>query len=1411
MFSSRSIPGSGFLALAWSMLSAAWLGALEFPPEFGHKTPTNRVEAQYKPVHEEDFGSGDAFVPEDGVLVADGPFTGRALYLPGREQPYVVEVPPGVMEPGHAYLVQFSYAFQGEPEPDQAILVGLAWDGYHPPEDALSGPRANLWPLRGTHQHAWLVDGDSTGLRLVFEIRAHGAFIDDLHILRLDTRTRPARPRLHRIGFPRLANFHATATSTSAFFNEVPHSEVVEALALHDLVNGLTLDPYGWNIDYFRLKERNPDILLLPYFNAFSAAFDPGGGAVGSSAAGLINRFNEGLQPDWFMVDEDGERLSALAFPSTFQMDHTSHGIAVEGTTYLDYVSRFLANSVMGSGLWDGIHFDQAEWHVNPLLGNPDPFLNKEFFVPPIDFDRDGVAEEKAEIFAEWEAAFRRYFERMSDELGPDTLLLGNAGETPGARTYLERLHGFQFEFFSPYLRLENGDWDTAGASHWHRYLELSRSASRWLRAPQVLATQMTGYGLGTPNGRVTRYNGLEDREPVLEERDFRRMRFGLTGCLMNNGFFGYDFVDNSTAPTAWFDEYAVDLASGRPAKSLAGRGYLGQPLGEAEELPHEQELVLKVSFDTALAGYSAQGLDFSPQVLLSTDPELAFPGEPTGVVHYEPAAGESIEGRVLFGTDAARLPLEAGATYQAYLDFELLDYRPRNFEKILSLGFLDPDDPASLTRFNTATYWDRDAEIGHRGTLRASFRMPNDRHILIGSLSDAASLLIDNLQLVKSTGGVFRRDFENGIVLVNPTPEECSLSQAAIEGALGRTGIRRIDGGQVPAWNDGSPVFDGLTIPSGDGIVLLADHLKAPAPSRPEGIAVTVDGDRASLSWDEAQGTVAGYLVRHGLAGGLADRHEGVGLATECVVAGLEPGRSHFFQIAAFDFLGGISPFSEPVFATRPGTAPFPRTVRNRPLFEAGGAFLLKGLMLDPLHEFVVRVNGQSTPASLLADGSVYVQAPANLSGGEAVVEVIVDGVRTPAIRLPVRAGEVTGFRIEATATGSLGLRWNGEVGTSYEIERSFDLAEWQPVGETTALWPAHQVALSNAASGDSAFFRVRPLPPDSAVEEAARPFRMASPVSPAIEVQDPADLAVLRLDRGVPWTIARNSSDPLDYPAALRSLWDELEAAIAPQQKRYVITSPAGAEGLAPEWDGETTQAPVAPWNGLAFDHPDVVTAYTNHLRAIVRRFEPDYLCVGFEANALLPQMPHRWTNYAQLHRTVSAALIDEFPDLRIVVSIQNEHLTGRHPAARRFLEAFDLEASVLSDVVHELAEHGDLLAIRTIPGLGNGIDVDRAVAIARTAGIVPAFGELALNSAPETLSLASGEVAIDGSPELQAERLERAFQVARRERFAFVAGAARDDAGSFGWRTPTGVPKQAFAVWERQHFLPFSGSDY
>jgi hypothetical protein len=93
--------------------------------------------------------------------------------------------------------------------------------------------------------------------------------------------------------------------------------------------------------------------------------------------------------------------------------------------------------------------------------------------------------------------------------------------------------------------------------------------------------------------------------------------------------------------------------------------------------------------------------------------------------------------------------------------------------------------------------------------------------------IPDAGAMSVKNLRVTSAHAALFRRDFQNGFVLVNASKEPCALAPADLRGVLARTGIAKIAGRLDPAVNDGKPIYGALTIPAADAIVLRSDHLE--------------------------------------------------------------------------------------------------------------------------------------------------------------------------------------------------------------------------------------------------------------------------------------------------------------------------------------------------------------------------------------------------------------------------------------------------------------------------------------------------------------------------------------------------------------------------------------------------------
>jgi len=96
----------------------------------------------------------------------------------------------------------------------------------------------------------------------------------------------------------------------------------------------------------------------------------------------------------------------------------------------------------------------------------------------------------------------------------------------------------------------------------------------------------------------------------------------------------------------------------------------------------------------------------------------------------------------------------------------------------------------------------------------------------LLFQLVGGGKIAIDNIRVTRGGAGPWRRDFENGFMLVNPLNKPYTFTLDELRGEFERTGIKRILGTQAPEVNSGQPVVESLTIGPFDAIILLADHI---------------------------------------------------------------------------------------------------------------------------------------------------------------------------------------------------------------------------------------------------------------------------------------------------------------------------------------------------------------------------------------------------------------------------------------------------------------------------------------------------------------------------------------------------------------------------------------------------------
>lgn len=980
-----------------SALAAAAAVALSALIGSTHVSASNR-QATATEVYRIDFEAGldsvfvlggNATLTADTSEVLEG---AQSLKLSGPGAAIVLRPDVIRLQPSKIYIVEYRYRALAS-DMQWALGVGFSLTG----PDGLS----HYVPLRGPVASPGSEGSDSRSARaggvndaFVFHTWNGAVVIDDVRILRHDVEAGAPGPAKMNVGFPRLANYALLAPDTIALINSGSQAEVEQIAARYDLMMGTSFDhTLGAASWVRRLRSMNPALRILPYKQAFMAQFEGG-----IESSGLVAAFNGGLDPSWFMRSPTGDLLSEPAFPQNVQLNHTPFSQEVNGQSVNSYTADFLADNVLTSGLWSGIHFDQPEWYINPLLGDPPP---------AIDLDGDGVAEPLATVQHAWALGFYDYFVQMARRLPADTLLYGNAGHIPGNPMALPMLNGWQGEVISPYPIAPGGDWITDAPSQWYRLLDNYRLATTHARAPQMVSLQFTGRELGTQTGGVTP-NGYPQRTAAIEWRDYQRMRLGLTTALLGNGFFEYDLVDNTTLPQ-WFDEYAVD-ANGVATTALSGKGYLGQPLGEAAELAYDSSVVFELDFESAEI---PAGVAIGPGTI-SSNPAEVISGGGSLVVAQTVISDNSW----LFESS---VPLTPGRTYQLFVDYKIIDYRPTTYAGLLGVGFRDafggmpPERSGSLFLPDTGG-------PGQQGTLRAAVKVWNADTPVVGGLTDTGTVAIDNVRLVEGTGGVWRRDFENGIVLVNPTPEPQYVSQSELAGPRNRTAIRRIAGSQVPAWNDGTAVTTGVWLSPGDGIVLLANPIARPAPSQVAAVQATTTDSTATVVFPSVPEYVAGYIVRYGESPDHLTRSAAAGPAGWVQLHGLVPGTRYYARVTAHDFLGHEGPPRDFTVVTT-GSAPLRPAFALAPETSSLAAGALASLIGDRLSNATsseagpgfpltaggttVLVNGVAAALVSVAPDRVTFIVPWEIVGDQAVVAVTREGLAAPERYVPVATAQ--------------------------------------------------------------------------------------------------------------------------------------------------------------------------------------------------------------------------------------------------------------------------------------------------------------------------------------------------------------------------------------------------------------------
>lgn len=429
---------------------------------------------------------------------------------------------------------------------------------------------------------------------------------------------------------------------------------------------------------------------------------------------------------------------------------------------------------VVRNGNWDGVFLDA---YCDGILWAQAP-------AESIDFARAGYASAAA-FDAGWRAGSDTLAARLRQLSGPAPSLVGNCG------------YGTKYAWFNGWMR-ENFPFQGGGT--W--YSNMLNATGGYLKDDENFRAPTNNFifsGAGYPG------------TPYVPE-NLRQLRYGLGSATLGEGYGVFGFIGRVTNDYPywdwWFDEYAVDLATGRSSDLQQHTGWLGQPLGRQYQMiwvGSAPDAVTNPDVETDLAGWTSY---FAVAGGMTRDATTA--GRGSASIRVSVATPASVDWHANIASSGT-IPMFQGATYSATF-----------WAKASSLRTIpvvaNETGVGELARQYLAvdTNW-RQYQVALVPTRSGTGRL----QFYLGL--EAGDVWLDDLHLQQGTTTVYRRDFDNGAVLVNPGPADLTVPLGA--------GYRRILGTVAPSVNDGAPAAT-ITVPSRDARFVIADNDTIP-PAR--------------------------------------------------------------------------------------------------------------------------------------------------------------------------------------------------------------------------------------------------------------------------------------------------------------------------------------------------------------------------------------------------------------------------------------------------------------------------------------------------------------------------------------------------------------------------------------------------
>jgi len=259
---------------------------------------------------------------------------------------------------------------------------------------------------------------------------------------------------------------------------------------------------------------------------------------------------------------------------------------------------------------------------------------------------------------------------------------------------------------------------------------------------------------------------------------------------------------------------------------------------------------------------------------------------------------------------------------------------------------------------------------------------------------------------------------------------------------------------------------------------------------------------------------------------------------------------------------------------------------------------------------------------------------------------------------------------------------------------------------------------------------------------------------------------LYALHFDDGIPW---REALADIPFPARIRREWDDQARAIPQGHVVYLALAPLGTDrkSLAPSTGDEKRLPLPSELQGIPLDDPKVKSAYLIYARRAVRQFHPHYLNLGIEAGELLSRDFVRWPQFVGLYEHVRSALKREFPEMQIGISFGLGDLRADREAkaAKRLIAESDYVGLSFYPYASPFDEAFGA------PPYGDGPDAWRKPLAWIRAYTARPIAICETGYSTQSVEIPQFGLRMPVEPRMQTQYVRELFDIARRDRYAFV----------------------------------------